>query len=263
MYIQRLLFLAPLLFSTAAFSSWTKQPDDNLKIELGIVIPNYSVEIQAPKEISKKVAKYQPHSASKTALGLSYRNLGATLSTTNPTKEENNLKFGKSSSTDFQFRFFGKRTYEFFYSSYKGYYLENSQDLDPSYLGNPVKIQRPDMKTSNFGFNFYWNLHEKDYSQAVAFDQAGIQKGSGWGVSWLVHASDSRITADSPFIPSAATSDFGVLSVVKDVERQTLATGFGIGGIATWKNLSVTAFLAIGLGYQKLHVDGGALGEQD
>ncbi|MCE3010722.1 MAG: DUF4421 domain-containing protein [Proteobacteria bacterium] len=145
MNIQKILLITPLLISTAAFSSWTKQSDDILKVELGVVTPNYSVEVQAPKEISKKVAKYQPHAASKTALGISYRNLGATLSWANPTKPEDDAKFGKSSSTDFQFRFFGKRTYEFFYSSYKGYYIENSEDLDPAFVGNPVKIQRPDL----------------------------------------------------------------------------------------------------------------------
>lgn len=243
-----------ILLQNTAEASWTKQKDDELKVQLGVVIPRYNFEIKAPKELSSSVARFEPHAPSKTAVSFSYRNLGLGLSTSNPTTPEEELKFGTSKSQDYQLRFFGKRSYEFFYQSYEGYYIKNSEDLDSSYIGRSDKIQRPDIRSRNFGLNFLWSIHEKDFSQAIAFDQAGRQTGSGWGVSWLVHASDSRITGDREFLPTGTSAQFGVLSGIDDIHRKTLATGVGLGGIATTGSFYVTSFIGLGVGYQNLEV---------
>lgn len=250
MYNQ--LFFCILLMPILSLANWSKQADDNLKVELGIISPTLSFDIKVPKEISLSKIKYQPNTQSKTALGLSYRNIGASISSTNPTSDENNLKYGKSKSTDLQFRFFGKRTYEFFYQTYQGYYIDNSADIDSSYGNSSTKIQRPDIKTKNYGINFYWNLNEKDFSQAIAYDQMGTQKDSAWGLSWLIHASQSSIEGESQLVPQNAALSFGDLASITHLHRNTLATGMGIGGIASWSDLYVAALLAVGFGYQGL-----------
>lgn len=250
-----ILFLnLTLIFNFQASASWTKQKDDELKVQLGVVIPRYNFEIKAPKELSNSLATFEPHAPSKTAVSLSYRNLGVGLSSSNGTSPEENLNYGTSKSQDYQLRFFGKRSYEFFYQTYEGYYIKNSEDLDSSYSGRSERIQRPDIRSRNFGLNFLWSLHEKDFSQAIAFDQGGRQTGSGWGVSWLIHVSDSRITGDSEFLPSGSSTQFGVLAGIDDIHRKTVASGVGIGGIATTGSLYLTGFLGLGVGYQTLEV---------
>lgn len=248
--IKFIIFSTFLSFSS--WASWSKQPDDNLKVELGIISPNYGVEFKAPTEVSSALVKYQPHSTSKTALGFSYRNIGASLSSTNPSSDESNLQLGKTRSTDLQFRFFGKRTYEFFYQTYDGYYIENSADIDNSYSGSSSRIQRPDIKTKNYGFNFYWNINDKDFSQAIAYDQMGTQKESAWGLSWLIHTSQSSIEGDSALIPTNKASEFGQISSIKHIMRTTLVGGIGIGGIASWNNFYIASLLALGLGSQSI-----------
>lgn len=238
--------------TTSIWASWSKQPDDNLKLELGAISPNYNFEIKAPTEISSSVVKFQPHSPSKSALGFSYRNIGINLSSTNPTSDDSNLQLGKTRSTDLQFRFFGKRTYEFFYQTYEGYYIENSADIDSSYSGSSNRIQRPDVKTKNYGFNFYWNINDKDFSQAIAYDQMGTQKESAWGLSWLLHTSQSSIEGDTTLIPSTKSAEFGQIASIKHLMRTTIAGGIGIGGIASWSNIYLAGLLALGLGSQNV-----------
>jgi hypothetical protein len=244
------------LLCSSGLATWSKQKNDVLKVQLGIVAPRYNFEVHAPPDISSSLAKFEPNTPSKTALNLSYRNLGATISVANSPTEESRANLGTSSSTDLQLRFFGKRTYEFFYQSYKGYYVVNSVDLDPSYASLSSRIQRPDIKTSNYGLNFYWNLDDKDYSQAVAFEQAGRQKDSSWGLSWFFHGSRSQIVGESPFIPGTAASSFGTLASVDSVARTTGAVGIGIGGILTAMNFYMTGFVAVGPGLQYLSVKG-------
>ena len=93
-----------------------------------------------------------------TKLALSYRNLGVSLAAINAVSPEDRIKFGTTKSSDFQFRLFGKRTYEFFYQTYTGYYLKNSTELDSSYASSASKLLRSDISTRNFGLNFYWEI---------------------------------------------------------------------------------------------------------
>ncbi len=106
------------------------------------------------------------------------------------------------------------------------------------------------MRSRHYGLNFYWNFHEDDFSQALAFEQAGIAKESSWGVSWLLHLSDSLMQADSAWIPVASQSQFGKLAGLKEFKRQTIATGFAVGGLATVYQLYATAMVGVGIASQ-------------
>jgi hypothetical protein len=239
-----------IFFYCPAFASWQKQSDNQLKLKTAIVVPKYYLEMQAAPEDSGTKAVFEPHTPAKTQFGLTYRNIGVSGSITNATSNEDDLKYGTSRSTDLNFRFFGRRTYEIFYQSYHGYYLKNSEDLDSSYNATNRKIVRSDMRSKNFGINLFWNFDEDDFSQALAFEQAGMAKSSGWGTSWLLHISESQIIADSAWIPSSSTNQFGKIAGLKELSRKSLATGFSLGGIATAKNIYLSAMLGLGFGYQ-------------
>ncbi|KYG64228.1 hypothetical protein AZI87_13375 [Bdellovibrio bacteriovorus] len=233
--------------------SWTPQSKDTLKVKFGVAVPRYNFTILAPSGLTD--AKFLPNSPSKSSLGFSYRNLGFTASVQNPVETEDKEKYGSSSAVDFQLRFFGKRTYEFFLQAYDGYYIENSAELDPSFANSSKKIFRDDIKTRNFGFNFYWNLDEENFSQAMAFDQAGFQKESDWGLSAYFHASRNSIAAKEAFIPAASASQFGSLSDLDGMQRDTAGPGIAIGGIAVYQNFYATAFVGLGLGYQRVNLE--------
>lgn len=256
------ILILVILFNLNVLAEVHQQNENELKVYLGVLVPRYSYEIKASSDISNQVAKLQPHNPSRTALGLSYQNIGARVSIANPNSEEDKLKYGNSQSTDLQFRFFGKNTYEFFYQAYKGYFFENSDTLDSSYINRSDKIQRSDIKTKNWGFNFYHSIHETDYSQAIAFDQLVSPSKTGWGVSWMAHGSQSSIEGSSALVPSTSQSNFGLIGGLQGLKRVTLAGGVGVGGLAAYNNFYATAFLALGIGYQNYRVDFGQLGKK-
>ena len=256
-----LSFFFILFFFSPAQASWEKQKDDELKVQLGFITSKYAFDIKAPE--NKGDAKFEPSTPTKTALSLSYRNLGLALSTSSSRSEESEKLYGTSTSQDIQLRFFGKKSYEFYYQNYDGYYISNSEKLDPNYSDKKEKIQRPDIRSRNFGFNFLWSIHENDFSQAIAFDQAGRQTGPGWGTSWIIHASDSKISGDSPFIPSGNHETFQDLADIDEVQRKTIATGITLGGITTYHSFYATGILGLGFGYQNLIVDSSDLNIRD
>lgn len=174
------------VFVPLAEAKWEKTKDDQLKLEIGPSIPRYNFRLVPTRGNESVVAEFEPNAPSKTGVSLAYRNLAIGFSLLNPPEEESIQNYGKSSAFDFQFRFYGKRTYEFFYQSYRGYFIQNSAELDSSFSGQPNRIQKENLKTSNYGLNFFWNLHEDDFSKAVAFDQSGRQQSSAWGLSWLL-----------------------------------------------------------------------------
>lgn len=228
---------------------WEPQRPDQLKIKTGFSVPRYSVEFDAPNDTK---AKFEPNANSKVFLNLGYRNLSATVSTTNAQSHEDETAKGTSDGTDFQFRLYGKRTYEFFYQSYHGYYLDNSAELDPAYINSNKKILYPDLKTQNYGMNFFWNMDDEEFSFAVAFDQAGHQHKNAMGWSLFGHASQSKITnGNQSLIPTSAAASFGSLANINDISRFTLAGGAGFGAILVFREkYYATGMVALGLGYQ-------------
>jgi hypothetical protein len=256
---MKFMFLSVLLAAPSLWAgNWTKQKNDELKVELGVIANAFAFQLKTPKEATPHTANFDPNVGSRTSLGIGYRNLSASLSTANPTRPEDDLNYGTSTSTDFQFRFYGKRTYEFSYQAYSGYYIKNSGDLDQSYANVPAKIQRPDISTRNTSFNLFWNFNEEDYSLAVGLGQNGIQKEGGWANFAIFSASDSDIRGDSPLIPAVASSLFGSLSSLEKVQRQLYALGYGIGGVLTAGGVYATGLVAAGAGYQKVKADYGS-----
>lgn len=257
-----------LLLRSWSFEGATLEESDlqrregELKVELGLIVPRYDFELVAPGGVSNKSARFQPFNPSRTSLSLGYRNLSAAISLPNPEPDSEERIYGRTRSTDLRFRFFGRHTYEVFYQSYRGYYLDNSGELDPAYVNRKEKLTRTDIRTSNWGGTYYYSWHEADFSQAVAFDQIVLAPKSGWGASWFTHASHSGVRASGPLIPAASASQFGLYGAFEDLERTSLAAGLALGGLYTKARFYLTSFLALGLGYQSFQANFGSLGRR-
>lgn len=249
--LLKVLILSGLASQAQGQMSWVPQADDQLKVKIGAAIPKYNFQVSTPTGEGDDTAYFEPNAPGKAFINFSYRNLGITLSSVDTNSAGDTANKGSSSGVDFQFRFYGKRSYEFLYQSYKGYFLENSSALDPAYGNSSQKVLYPDLETKNYGINFNWNLDDEAFSQAVAFDQNGYQEVSDWGKSWFAHLSQSKIHNPSgSFIPTSAASRFGSLSTLNDVSRTMLAGGFAAGGIAVYKRFYISGMLSLGLGYQ-------------
>lgn len=250
-------FSALGIFSSVAHgqTAWEPPAPDTLKVQTGFTSPNYNFSIDPPDANLAKSATFNPNVESKTALGVSYRNLIFNYAIPNRPNQELVNDRGSSRSTDFQFRFYGKRTYELSYQSYTGYYLENSADFDPQYGTKNARIKRPDIRTRNIGFNFIWNFHEEDYSLLVALDQHGHQLRNQWSYFAFANYTDAGITAKSPFIPTNAQAAYGQLGLLQSLDRRSLIGGAAIGGIITGWKWYLSGYFALGFGGQQLSGD--------
>ncbi|MFN8790946.1 MAG: DUF4421 family protein [Bdellovibrionales bacterium] len=239
-----------------------QRKEGELKVELGIIVPRCEFDLIAPRGVSNATARFKPFNPSRTSISLGYRNLSAAISLPNPDPQSDVDRYGRTRSTDFLFRFFGRHTYEVFYQEYRGYYLENSAELDPAYASRSDKIRRSDIRTYNWGGTYYYSWHESDFSQAVAFDQIIPAPHSGWGASWFTSVSQSDVRASAPLIPTSAASQFGLYGLFEDLERTNLAAGLALGGLYTKAQFYLTSFFALGLGYQSFRANFGTLGRR-
>lgn len=242
-----ILFSASVAWSEA---KWDSAGADEVKVTLGPQVSSYQIDIQSPNDGPE--AQFMPNVGSKTYLGVSYRNLGASIGLSNPVDPSTVEQKGESSATDFHLRFYGKRTYEFSYQSYKGYYLDNTEAINAGSAPVGIKYQRSDISTRNISFVMHWNLREDDYSLGVAFGQDGHQKESGWSYFASAMISDNKMTGDSPFIP-AGTSGFGRLADLQELDRQMAGLGGAIGGIWVRGPWYLTGFAALGIAWQKVY----------
>ncbi|ASD63083.1 DUF4421 family protein [Bdellovibrio bacteriovorus] len=242
-----ILFSASVAWSEA---KWDSAGADEVKVTLGPQVSSYQIDIQSPNDGPE--AQFMPNVGSKTYLGVSYRNLGASIGLSNPVDPSTVEQKGESSATDFHLRFYGKRTYEFSYQSYKGYYLDNTEAINAGSAPVGIKYQRSDISTRNISFVMHWNLREDDYSLGVAFGQDGHQKESGWSYFASAMISDNKMTGDSPFIP-AGTSGFDRLADLQELDRQMAGLGGAVGGIWVRGPWYMTGFAALGVAWQKVY----------
>ncbi|GAB0154779.1 hypothetical protein CHRYSEOSP005_00390 [Chryseobacterium sp. Alg-005] len=117
----------------------------------------------------------------RASLSVDYRNISATVSFMPklfPGNNDNDLK-GKSSYTDFRFRFFpGRFIQTVYYKNVKGFYVENMQDLIPGWQeGRDKYIQFPDLRVQTFGGSTSYVL-KKEFSLKSIYTQGEWQKNS-------------------------------------------------------------------------------------
>lgn len=230
-------------------SSWTKTNEGDLIWKLGIQVPVYSFELQAPVGISNKKINYSPNSNGRLFSSVDYRNLGISFGSSSGSNVNEINEKGQSNITDFQIRMFGKRTYELFYQRYQGFFISNSEDVDSSYNG-ANKIKRADIETRSYGLNFAWNFNDKNFSPQVAFAQMGQQKKSDWSWMMFTSLSDFEVQGETALVPSTVKSDFGRIGSLQHIKTQSFSMGLGLGGIAAWEGLYITALLGVGGGAQ-------------
>jgi hypothetical protein len=226
---------------------WDPDAPDVLNFKIGLLGPALDVETSTGK--GDNPVNYKPSPYTKTFLGLGYRNLGIYLSTKNPSSEEDTAKYGSSQSTDFQFSFYGTHwTQYYYYQIYKGYYVDNTNEVDPSQLPNTY-IRREDLSTIHYGATFIYNFQPERYSIGATFAQNGRQKESGgaWLASVGLH--DHRFSGSQDILPPTVASKYGELATLESGDIREVSLGGGGGYTWTgWDGYYAGIQVLVGLG---------------
>lgn len=229
------VFLLCLFFGTSVFAkSFTEADPGGLSMKFGIAGSTLGLNVDAN---NLKKIQYQPNAPTKTFISASYNWLAFTVVAVNPVATADDQLKGASSGQDWQFRFnFERTSYEFFYQTYKGYYIENTSDFQAQPSGTPF-LQNNDLRTEHFGMNFLYNWNPDDFSMPAAMDQSAIQTESAW--AWLLGVSfhGMRFASPTGLVPSASLGTYGDIENVRSARHYAVMFGAGAGGTyVPWDN---------------------------
>lgn len=252
-----LLFIAVFLSATSLFAAdpsegirWSDIPENTLGVKLGVQTPALDYELSGAGD---KEIRYSSRVASQTFLGLTYGPFGLSGSFSNSPTAEDKAKYGTTRASDFQFRFYGRRfTWEFFYQNYKGYYVDNSEQIDPSLNSSSPRLQRPDLSSIHAGAQMIYVFTPERFHLGGAYDGSVRQTESGG--SWIGFAavSNHQITADTPLVPDSLKTDFGKIGTFQEGEFLTLRIGGGYGYTFVMKeNWFLSGVLSYAIGPQR------------
>ncbi|RXM38504.1 hypothetical protein BOQ62_16475 [Chryseobacterium sp. CH21] len=236
----------PVLFSLFVFQVKAQSDTANTKsyadqvmirVNLDTNIESYVFLEGEGKNANKTVLSI--NNKTKTSLSIDYRIISATLSFAPRFlngNNDDNMK-GKSSYTDFSFRFFpGRIIQNLYYKNVRGFYVENMKDLFPQWEeGRDPYLQFPDLRVQSFGGSTSYVLN-KHFSAKTIYTQGEWQKKSSG--SWV------------PFVDYDLTIFRNKIDEVKSKETQ-YNIGGNIGYFYNWvigTKVNIAPYLAVGVG---------------
>ncbi|MCB0356327.1 MAG: DUF4421 family protein, partial [Bdellovibrionales bacterium] len=226
------------------------------RLHLGIIsaAPSYQLSLTPEEESTQQKVNYKPNILALAGYRLTF--LGLTVSYLQDVlrKPEDDEKFGKTSYEDIRLStFLGKEDQwyiNFYYTRYKGLYIDNSEEIDTALTDNDPKIYNEDLEIFNFGSAILYVFDANEYSVAAPYSQTAQQKDSGG--SWLMRLSvdSSLIQDDSPIIPTQVRLLYGSdQNLVKARFISTILQG-GYGYSLVWNNFYINLQGLVGVGVQ-------------
>ncbi len=170
-------------------------------------------------------------------------------------KSEDRILKGDTNYSDYRFSWaFKSFQVVANYQEFRGFYLENTSYIDPSWTSGAPYHQQPDMYASNKHVSFTWIMDPGKYSLEAASDQSVRQSSSGG--SWLVggSAAQARFSNTSPLVPTAVAGQYGVDASVTSADFTNLSARGGYGHTFCFgTNWFATTQGILGLGQQFAH----------
>jgi len=150
-----------------------------------------------------KIIEYSPNDRLNIGFGFNYKWLGIGLAFNFGFVNNDNDKYGVTKRLDWQTNIYLKRlVIDFYLQYYKGYYVQNPQDVFSEWREGDEMYIRPDIRTTTLGFGAMYILNHKKFSYKSAFLQTAIQKKSAGSFMIGGHFQMQGIRADSSFIPT-------------------------------------------------------------
>lgn len=249
-----LVFLSAVFASGIAHSETTRFENKFVTVKPWIAIAAYGYSLKSIDTGSE--LKWNPNTRASTGFDFYFHGFfGFGIGGLTELKSEDRLLKGDTNTTDLRFSL-AFRSFQVIanYQDIKGFYLENSEFLNPARAPGDPYYQQPDMTSSNKSVLFTWILDPSKYSLEAATDQSVRQ--SSEGGSWLIGASVSqgRFTNTSPLVPSAVAGSFGVDSGVTSADFTSLTARGGYGHTFVLQEKWFTTLQGLlGLGPQFAH----------
>lgn len=251
MSYKRILFLTTVIGAVTTdvrAQNIEYEKDGTLSASLGVKHGQLSLMATERSSLAPHLV-YQPNVGAMTYVSASYRRYTASLGLDHAPAEHAARTHGQTRANDYQIRFHGDRwSPEFFYQSYQGYYLENSEQIGKA-QPNGGKYLRPDMKFTHWGAQLYYNLSPDDYSFSSHFSLKSYQIESGGSVFLVGSHNFYHLRGESPIFPSEL-GNYGAAGGVNEVRLHSSSVGAAAAYNFVYRGYFIGGMLGFGLNHQ-------------
>ncbi len=252
----RWLVIGVLLFCAPAHAGDIHEFNGkNVHVKLGIDVPGYDMNFVG----QNREIKYNPNANALYSVGVSLQDLiGITWGFRSPQNKEEKEDKGPTEYEDWRLNLAFKQFHvKFNYAKYKGFYIEDSSEVDPAWVEGQPYYRKPDLVSQNIGVNFTWILHPEDFSLVAAYDQTERQEKSGGSILLGAAASETIFQDDGQIIPTNVQGAYGRHQLLTEGRFQsfTVKAGYGHTFVLSQKYFASLA-AAFGMGRQYMKIKG-------
>lgn len=216
-----------LFFAPWASAGMHEFKGENVHIKLGVDIPGYDLILKG----QNREIKYNPNADTLFSVGVSVQDfLGITWGFRNSQKEEDKIQKGKTDYEDWRINLAFKQFHiKFNYARFKGFYIQDSSEVDPSWSEGQPFYQKPELVSQNLGVNLTWILSPGDFSLVAAYDQTERQEDSGGSILIGAATSETLFEDQNQIIPTNVQSAFGLHQRITEGRFQSFTVKAGYG----------------------------------
>jgi hypothetical protein len=182
---MRMAALALLFLVTAtARAGMHEYSGKTLHTKLGIDLPGYDLNFKS----DTREIKFSPNVRALYAVGLSLQDfIGINWGFRATQTEKESAQRGETDYEDWRINLAFRQFHLFLnYSQFRGFYIQDSREVDNTWVDGQPFVQAPNLSSRTAGANFTWIVSPEDYSMVAALDQTERQEKSGG--SWLLGA---------------------------------------------------------------------------
>lgn len=225
------------------------EKDGTLSASMGIKQTQLSLMATETRALAPHLV-YQPNVGSMAFVAASYRRYSASLGLDQAPAEHDPRTHGQTRANDYQIRFHGDRwSPEFFYQSYQGYYLENTEQARVTPQNAGGKYLRPDMKFTHWGAQLYYNLNPDEYSFSSHFSLKSHQIESGGSLFLIGAYNFYHLRGDRPLFPEGV-GDYGGAAGVNEIRLHSTSLGAAAAYNFVYRGYFLGGMLGFGLNHQ-------------
>lgn len=229
---------------------WQEEHPNTLQIKGGLVFPGLDFQLTGPGDAD---ITFVPNTPTNPMIGFGYKNIGLSVQIPTAPDPDSVTQKGKTRIHDYQLRFFGHRsTHELIYQRFKGYSLENWRTPQAQ------PVIRPDLSVRVVGVNFIRSLSPRFFSDAVAYDQRGVQFRQGGAIFLWSSVGETRIEGGEPLVPSFALNGRNRIADLEKIRIYHALLGIGYGHqfpIFSRGYFVASLFLGGGMNYQEVEIN--------
>ncbi len=245
---MQLIFAFFLLVCSQTAHAGVKDHSDRFSLALLIQSQTYEFAIESKTSEDKVV--FEPNTHEQVGIGVSAFGLGGAVYNSTEFTQEDVVNYGKTQYEDLSGSLFLGSKDQFYlsgyYSRFKGFFIQNSEEVDPSVSTTDPRIQISNLENFRLGGTLYYLFSPDDLSLSAHLGQSAQQTSSDG--SWFIRLSYDglKIKSSGPFIPTTIRSQFGTDGAIEAGEFNTASITLGYGHAFIWGNWF--AFIAINLG---------------